>query len=180
MTLPAAGEPAPFSLPGPRVEGEALGTPFGARLVDALLALSEAPLETWRDRLAWVGLADVAPFARFDATRYTRTLLAATLDVEARLMGWLPGQASPIHDHGGSRGMMRVLAGGVEEDVFDVDDGFAVLRDARRAWAGDSLMERPLDVHRVRAGPATLALTLHVYAPRLDGFRTFPMRDAMG
>lgn len=161
---------------GPILEGEAVGTPLGARLADALADLARRDLAEWATRLPDVTLADVALHLRFSTERYQRIPLVVAEDAEAILIAWLPGQRSGIHDHGGSKGVAMVLGGSGAEESFRLE-GERVLPAGERAFgAGDTLFEAPGDVHRVRAAGPGLLVTLHLYAPRLTEYRTYEVR----
>lgn len=51
----------------------------------------------------------VAPFIRFDASNYVRSLVAKSERWELRLLCWRPGQGTSIHGHGGSACAFRIL-----------------------------------------------------------------------
>lgn len=159
--------------PASTLEGALAGTPLGAELADLLSDLPDVPLHAWPAALPPLDLATLAPHLRFEPACYTRVLLAATPRAEMLLMGWLPGHASRIHDHGGSHGLSLVLAGAGEEDTFQVEAGRPAPRATRQVRQGDVLFERPGDVHRIRNPGPNLLVTLHVYAPRLQEFRTY-------
>jgi mannose-6-phosphate isomerase-like protein (cupin superfamily) len=159
--------------PAATLEGALAGTPQGADLAALLDALPEMPVRTWPAALPAPDLAALAPHLRFEGGCYTRTLLAATPRAEMLLMGWLPGHASRIHDHGVSHGLSWALAGAGVEETFRLEEG-RPLRAATRAFRqGDVLYELPGDVHRLRNPGPNLLVTLHVYAPRLQEFRTY-------
>lgn len=131
-------------------------------------------VDHWPDVLRNLSLADVAGQLAFDPQAYTRVLLAADDEAELLLMGWLPGQASAIHDHGRSSGAALVLAGEAEEETFELTgDGGARRLQARRLRRGDATVERPSDVHRVLNPTTGLLVTLHAYGPRLAGYGTY-------
>lgn len=144
-----------------------------ARLRDLLVHLKAAPVEEWPAVLRVPSLPDVATRVSFDPTRDTRTLLAADEDVEILLMGWLPGQASPIHDHGNSQGAALVLAGEAHEETFDASTGRARRPSASALKRGQATLERRTDVHRVSNPTAHLLVTLHAYGPRLTESATY-------
>jgi predicted metal-dependent enzyme (double-stranded beta helix superfamily) len=103
--------------------------------------------------------------ARFrDGDEYNRELVHAAPDYELWLLSWLPGQVTPIHDHGGAVTVTTVLSGTVLEERFER----TVDLEARQTWA--ALREvgdiDPIDqarIHRVR--PIGSVVTLHLYVP---------------
>jgi rhodanese-related sulfurtransferase len=89
--------------------------------------------------------------------------LVATDAYDAWLVGWWPGQAIAIHDHGPSAGALIVTEGAIVETRW-ADD----VPTARLVLAGD----RPLvfgsdHVHGVANLGSGIATSIHVYAPAL-------------
>lgn len=91
-------------------------------------------------------------------------LLLATPEYEAWLIAWAPAGGLDLHDHGGSRGAVRVARGRLRETFVDPDRA-AALR-TRTLRAGSGIDVPPERIHEVwNPGPA-LALSVHVYSPR--------------
>jgi cysteine dioxygenase len=166
MTLPLDVQPAV-------IQGEAIDDAVGAKLLHAFARMRAAPLERWPDLLPRLDVDALAPWLRFDRAKYTRVLLATDGWAEALLMGWLPGQASVIHDHGASQGFALVLAGAGLEHRYHVHGGLAKLSQGRRFARDDLLFERPGDVHRLVNDSDGLLATMHVYAPPLAACATY-------
>ncbi|WP_426757001.1 cysteine dioxygenase [Myxococcus sp. Y35] len=115
---------------------------------------------------------------RFDAAGYSRRTLARTPACELLLVSWLPGQASGVHDHGGSGGASWLVEG--------------TLRETRYAWAGDRLtperivgasegdvlVELPETIHRIDNASRHGAVSLHLYAPPMAGMTRYESRLA--
>jgi hypothetical protein len=83
---------------------------------------------------------------------------------ELWLLSWLPGQVTPIHDHGGMPTYTTVLSGAVLEERFERTHGARV----RPIWnmvreVGDIDAIEATAIHRVR--PIGSAVTLHLYVP---------------
>jgi predicted metal-dependent enzyme (double-stranded beta helix superfamily) len=103
--------------------------------------------------------------ARFcDGAAYHRERVHAAPGYEVWLLSWLPGQITPIHDHGGALTVTTVLSGAVFEERFERLSGL----DVRPTWtklreAGDLDPITPATIHRVR--PVGNAVTLHLYMP---------------
>jgi predicted metal-dependent enzyme (double-stranded beta helix superfamily) len=107
-----------------------------------------------------------------DHTRWHRRLSPAEVGtdaVEIWLLSWLPGQESPLHDHGGASGAFTVLAGALDETVV-----------SRENTSRDHLWVRgPLrsfgshHVHRVGNDGDIPAVSLHAYLPSLTTMRRF-------
>ena len=103
--------------------------------------------------------------ARFEAgPECHRERVYTAADLEVWLLSWLPGQMTPIHDHGGAVTVTTVLSGSLIEERFVRTTGF----DARPVWtmprvAGDIDQIEPTAIHRVR--PIGNVVTLHLYVP---------------
>jgi predicted metal-dependent enzyme (double-stranded beta helix superfamily) len=151
---------------------DACATDCGERMAALLEAVSAGDLAVLRARIAAVTLDEVAEAVRFSPEGYARVLLARTEDVEVLVLGWLPGQRSPIHDHGLSHGYVKVLAGEGSDDSFALVGDRAVHAERRGFAEGAILEERPDQVHRVVNTSSNVLITLHAYAPCLRGART--------
>jgi cysteine dioxygenase len=123
-------------------------------------------------RLDWRRLAAAL---RFDLSGYHRGVLFRGAGHELLLASWLPGQASPIHDHGGSEGVTRILTGSLEETRFE-RVGACARPVAARAWGpGSILVERGDTLHQVRNAFHRPAVSLHLYRPPLAELRVYPL-----
>jgi cysteine dioxygenase len=131
-----------------------------------------------------VDLADILPHTATDRGGYVRTIVKRTERYESLVMCWLPGQKSPIHDHGTAVCGVRVIQGAATETLYTIArDGFADPFRRRVHRAGDVLSAGDDDVHALGNLPETSAgcwpvalVTLHVYAPRLENVRKFVER----
>ena len=122
--------------------------------------LSSFLIDLVRDHgLAWQGRAVFREGAECHRER-----VHATGELEVWLLSWLPGQITPIHDHGGAVTVTTVLSGTVFEERFERTSGPLV----RPTWttlraAGDIDRLDPTAIHRVR--PLGNVVTLHLYLP---------------
>jgi quercetin dioxygenase-like cupin family protein len=88
--------------------------------------------------------------------------LALTEDVEVWLIGWWPGQSTPLHDHGGAEGALVVVAGALEETAVTLPPGVARHRTLRPG----SVVGLPAStVHRVGNAGRVPATSIHAYSP---------------
>jgi predicted metal-dependent enzyme (double-stranded beta helix superfamily) len=113
--------------------------------------------------------------ARFrEGDEYNRELVHAAPGYEIWLLSWLPGQITPIHDHGGALTVTTVLSGTVLEEHFErierspEDNERTRELEVRATRAtlreiGDIDPIDPVRIHRVR--PIGNAVTLHLYVP---------------
>jgi predicted metal-dependent enzyme (double-stranded beta helix superfamily) len=146
-----------------------------------LSAVACPPLLTDRDLtnilrdLARGHESDFIRRARFcDGPECHHEMIQAGPGYELWLLSWLPGQITPIHDHGGAVTVTTVLAGAVLEERFELTRGLEV----RPTWTtvrevGDLDAIDPLVIHRVR--PIGSAVTLHLYAPTCVDGQTYQL-----
>jgi predicted metal-dependent enzyme (double-stranded beta helix superfamily) len=115
------------------------------------------------DGLASVVSAEALPLAPGQSRRYDKLL--ATEDYDVWLIAWAASGALELHDHGGSIGVVRVVAGELVETYTDLVDRHP-LRSATIS-AGQSVTLPATRVHEIwNPGPAP-AVSLHVYSPPL-------------
>ena len=80
-------------------------------LVETLNGLVEAPgfeqLNDWLDRVR-VSADDLRPYRHFKQGTYARHRVYRNAFAELLVLCWRPGQRTPIHDHNGSYGALRV------------------------------------------------------------------------
>lgn len=112
------------------------------------------------------------PHIRFSHPRHYTRLLARP-GWEAWLLTWLPGQATGLHDHGGSAGAFTVLDGVLEETLL-APHGDRLVRRSRPYARGEVRPFGRDHVHDVApvGGPA---VSLHVYAPALHGMTRYAL-----
>jgi predicted metal-dependent enzyme (double-stranded beta helix superfamily) len=129
---------------------------------DATARLSTATLLDIADSWAADAAADHPPLV--DAGRGYE-LLIRTPSFEAWLIDWARSGALDLHDHGGSVGAVRVVAGTLVEAYTDLDQR-RPLR-SQRLSAGEGLRISARRVHEIwNPGPAP-ARSIHVYSPPL-------------
>jgi cysteine dioxygenase len=117
---------------------------------------------------------------QIDGGAYVRTLVFERAHAEALVMAWLPGQRSPIHDHGGSACAVRVVSGAALELLYEKrDDGRVVATGERRLTSGDMTSSFDDDIHSfgnaadAPASPRDILVTIHVYSPPLQPTRKY-------
>ena len=150
---------------------------------------------SWRPRALW----------RED--KYARHSIHRTELFDVMLLCWKPGQLSPVHNHQGNAGWVRVLRGRMEEthfrppdwvvagvpmpgDEFEIDDegvghGLELQRSdhfVHPAGAGVCSVDRDRPIHQLgnprRHPDDEPAVTLHVYSRPHDSCLTFDVERA--
>ena len=114
-----------------------------------------------------------ADYVRFDAERYARNLVAHGPQFYALLLCWLPGQASPIHDHRGAACGVRVIQGTATETSFRLQGDRLVEDSVTTLRAGEVCGSFDDDIHEIRNNGSDNLVTLHVYSPYLDNINLY-------
>ena len=140
-------------------------TTSATALAAALLAASHEwlPRVQYRERSRWTGLLPPEEAADLVDPSLHDDLAAA----QVWLLTWLPGQGTPLHDHGGSAGAFAVAGGVLTEDVVGGRPG-DVREAATELWAGRVRPFGPHHVHRVTNRGTLPAVSVHAYTPRLS------------
>ncbi|GGM41778.1 cysteine dioxygenase family protein [Dactylosporangium sucinum] len=122
---------------------------------------------------SYASAPDDWPFApRFDPASRWYGRLAAADDHEVWLLTWLPGQATDLHDHGGSAGAFTVVSGEVVEQTVG---GGQLVNTVLPAGQGRRFGAH--HVHRVVNAGTRPAVTVHVYGPALTAMTRYRLHD---
>jgi predicted metal-dependent enzyme (double-stranded beta helix superfamily) len=119
------------------------------------------------------------PFApRFDPRQRWYGRLAVADDHEVWLLTWLPGQATDLHDHGGSAGAFTVVSGEIiEQTVQSGHPGQAGELINTTLAAGQGRRFGAHHVHRVVNAGTRPAVTVHVYGPALKAMTRYRLHE---
>lgn len=115
-----------------------------------------------------VDLEALASVTEFADDHYTRRVLFQNQQVRVLLVGWLQGQASEIHDHGGSACCFRVLRGVAIEARFELNGAGHAVEVARDLFPPGSVLGCDgADIHSISCDPVAdePLVTLHIYRP---------------
>lgn len=123
-------------------------------------------------RAAWAPLLSWSPDERL-AVR-----LGVTDTYEAWLLTWLPGQATGLHDHGGSTGAFVVVEGTLEEATLAPPRRHQPAALVHRTLgAGRARSFGPHHVHEVACRGSVPAVSLHLYGPALASMRRYVLDE---
>lgn len=110
---------------------------------------------------------------------YYRNSIARSQFAELLVITWLPGQASPIHDHAGSNCGIRVLKGRLTETFYqaaETETNVAV-KVAEDVWGPGMITSAAVEtIHKVtNAERGERLVSLHIYSPplRLDAMKIY-------
>jgi len=160
-------------LPAPaQLTGAPATRPAGAAALAVALAVRTdlwEPLVRYREESRWTALLEPEQVAgALDPS------LHAELDgAQIWLLTWLPGQGTPLHDHGDSAGAFAVGRGRLTERVVAAPRGRRVRESTDELAAGRLRYFGPHYVHQVTNQAAEPAVSVHVYAPALRLMNTY-------
>jgi len=147
--------------------------------------------------------ASLQRFIQFRDDKYARNLVYRCEDFEMLVLCWQPGHMTPVHNHAGQCGWVRVLRGAIQETDYDTpdwmrgglippgrieidDDGVGhgidlIPHEPEMIAAGDivSAVDRRRSIHRL-GNPREAnerAITLHVYARPHDSCLAFDVDE---
>lgn len=171
--------------PPPPVDSEVI--PSGGSLkslVNQLRALNQAPTLQQVDSLledVQLSAEELRPYRSFKAGNYARHRVFRNQHVELLVLCWRPGQRTPIHDHNGSHGAVRVCEGVMWETLFEQDRESKLRYKSGRQWVpGDVTGAAVPDIHQL-GNPEVSGqdmVTLHLYAPPLGVLNTYKVGSA--
>jgi len=148
-------------------------------LAGALAALGRPPALEEADR--WLREVEVTreelrPHLGFKEGTYARHRVHLDDFAELLILCWRPGQRTPIHDHNGSFGAVRVLSGVLWETIFEMEGGSGLAYRRGREWtAGEVTGADVPDIHQL-GNPDVSGrdlVTLHLYSPPLTSLNVY-------
>ena len=150
-----------------------------ASLAETLAALDRLPelpeVNEWM-REVEITADELRPHVGFKEGTYARHRVYLCEHAELLVLCWRPGQRTPIHDHNGSFGAVRVLQGVMWETLFEMDDARGLLYASSREWTHGQVTGADIpDIHQL--GNPDISgqdlITLHLYAPPLTSLNVY-------
>jgi len=138
------------------------------------------PLEEINSWLASVEISqlDLQPYLGFKEGNYWRHRVCRNAAVEMLIICWRPGQRTPIHDHNGSHGVVRVQQGVMWETMFSYDEQLGLTYETARECPEGMITGADVsDIHQL-GNPDVSGrdlITIHVYAPPLGVLKTYKL-----
>jgi cysteine dioxygenase len=121
---------------------------------------------------------DLQPYIGFKEGNYWRHRVCRNEAVEMLVICWRPGQQTPIHDHNGSHGVVRVHQGLMSETIFNYDKQQGLRYDSSRECLVGTVTGADVpDIHKL-GNPDSSGqdlITVHVYAPPLGVLKTYKL-----
>lgn len=115
-------------------------------------------------------------YRQFTEKKYARNLIARSAFAELLMLCWRSGQRTPIHDHGGSVGVVMVIEGLLTETMYEqAPEGHVKPYNTFRWGTGGITGAEVQDIHQLLnlQSPGKDLVTLHCYAPPLSVLNTF-------
>jgi len=136
-----------------------------------------AELTSWLANVE-ISQLDLQPYVGFKEGNYWRHRVCRNEAVEMLIICWRPGQKTPIHDHNGSHGVVRVQQGLMFETIFAYDEQRGLTEDTSRECADGTITGADVpDIHQL-GNPDVSGrdlITVHVYAPPLGVLKTYKL-----
>lgn len=124
---------------------------------------------------------DYERYRVFAGRKYARNLIARSSFAELLMLCWRSGQRTPIHDHGGSIGVVLLIEGLLTETMYErTPEGHVRPYNTYRWGPGGVTGADVPDIHQLlNLQPAGRDMvTLHCYAPPLSVLNTYSPRNS--
>jgi cysteine dioxygenase len=148
-------------------------------LVQTLQSLSGPPsldqIYEWLET-AEISTEDLQPYLGFKEGNYRRHRVCRNEFVEMLVLCWRPGQRTPIHDHNGSHGGVRIHEGRLWETTFTYDALAGLEYKSAREYSPGAVTGSDVpDIHQLGNPDVSEQnlITIHVYAPPLGVLHTY-------
>jgi cysteine dioxygenase len=148
-------------------------------LIERLERQSAPP--TLEQLITWLANARISreelqAYTGFKEGNYWRHRVFRNKSVEMLVLCWRPGHKTPIHDHNGSHGAVKVYEGVLWETTFAYDKNQGLsYRTMRECHAGEITGAAVPDIHQL-GNPEVSGqdlITIHIYAPPLGVLNTY-------
>jgi cysteine dioxygenase len=163
-TLDAAGAASGYGLAALVARLSRMGGPPAFEELSALLGGVE------------VGAEELRPYVSFKEGTYARHRVHLGEHAELLVLCWRPGQRTPIHDHAGSYGAVRVLRGVMWETLFEMEGEEGLAYKSSCEWTPGHVTGADVpDIHQL-GNPDVSGqdlVTLHLYAPPLASLNVY-------
>ena len=105
-------------------------------------------------------------FAHFSEGRFQRLLLHSNEKYSLLMLAWLPGQATPPHDHRGSESWVKLIAGELTLTIFQEGSPDPAAEEKQITIESKTFYEAAdLRQHIMSNKSNTFAVSLHLYSP---------------
>ena len=132
-------------------------------------------LSSWLEKAA-ISKEELQPYIGFKEANYWRHRVCRNQFVEMLVLCWGPGHRTPIHDHNGSHGAVKVFEGVLWETTFTYDEQQGLCYQSGREWSCDDITGAAVpDIHQLGNPDVSekRLITIHIYAPPLGVLKTY-------
>lgn len=150
-----------------------------SELIEKLNSQREQPslpeIRSWLENVE-ISTEELKPYLGFKDGNYCRHRVCGNDILEMLVLCWQPGHRTPIHDHNGSHGAVRVHEGILWETIFHYDEERGLCyRTARECLAGAVTGADVPDIHQLGNPDVSERnlVTIHIYSPPLGVLRTY-------
>ncbi len=175
----ATTDPQTYSTPAARSQPAAVAAGALRTLAEQFAATAHQPdlraITLWLQQLP-LAAADLRPYIGFKPGTYARHRVFRNEQFELLVLCWRPGQRTPIHDHNGSYGVIRVCSGVLWETMFTMDERRGLVYHSAREWTNDCITGADIpDIHQIGNSDVSGQdlITLHLYAPPLGSLNIY-------
>jgi hypothetical protein len=120
--------------------------------------------------------SEILPYATWNKRHYTRNLIERNNDFELLLVGWEPGQKSPIHSYGDEQGWMYVVEGELVINHYFKSHGDVKMqfyKEVRLLPENYLYVNDYLGFHSVTNSSKGRTLSLHLHARPVEGWTVY-------
>jgi cysteine dioxygenase len=158
------------------IAAEAFTLPALIRTLESQKAVPELEqIFEWL-RVVEISESELAPYLGFKEANYWRHRVFRNEFIEMLVLCWRPGHRTPIHDHNGSHGGVKVQEGLLSEAIFLYDEVKGLeYESGRELSAGAVTGSEVPDIHQLGNpdGSDQDLVTIHIYAPPLGVLHTY-------
>jgi hypothetical protein len=156
------------------------GCSLSLRDLVQLLGNQSAPpsleqLKIWLENTA-ISPEELRPYLGFKEGNYWRHRVCRNEFAEMLVLCWRPSHRTPIHDHNGSHGVVKIYDGILWETTFSYDETEGLCYKASCEYgSGDVTGATVSDIHQL-GNPDVSGqnlITIHIYAPPLGVLKTY-------
>lgn len=122
---------------------------------------------------------EIQQYIQFTDDRYARNLVCKTSDFECLLLCWLPGQRSPIHDHGDSICAVYTVEGVLCADNYRKTANGHIRADYSEDFRPGSVLSiQTTEIHQVsNLQDSRKLISLHFYLGPLENSFTYSVQQ---
>ncbi|MGI8838744.1 MAG: cysteine dioxygenase [Pyrinomonadaceae bacterium] len=163
------------------IQSEKIGTSdlSLAALVKTLESQTSVPslkqIYDWLES-ANISTEDLQAYIGFKDGNYWRHRVCRNEFIEMLVLCWRPGHRTPIHDHNGSHGGVKVHEGPLWETIFTYDEEKGLEYKSAREYAPGAVTGSDIpDIHQLGNPDVSdrNLITIHIYAPPLGVLHTY-------